>query len=201
MYCDRFGEKYRECLCVCVSVCLSVCLSVQRLLAKLLGRFWWNFPKKVSPRCRGSRFNFELFHENLTSWRPFWKTGKFWKNVKTYEIQNLKLNFIVLRRHLLSKCRVKNDFFHFFQNGRQSRDESNFIYFCPSRARITKLISTKSSTNSLLSTKLCVSEFWAIWLIRWRHGGHIVEKTMALSRPQLGSDFFKNLNRKSLAKN
>ena len=27
MYCDRFGEKYRECLCVYLSVCVSVCLS------------------------------------------------------------------------------------------------------------------------------------------------------------------------------
>ena len=61
MYCDRGVEKIPGhlcvsvcvyvCLCVsvcvCVYVCLCVYLSVRARTPKLLGRFQYNFPKKV----------------------------------------------------------------------------------------------------------------------------------------------------------
>ena len=50
------------------------------------------------------------------------------KNVKPYLKQNLKLNVIVLRHHLLSKFLIEYYFFDFFQNGRRRRDVSNFIF-------------------------------------------------------------------------
>ena len=79
------------------------------------------------------------------------KNGKILKNVKPYEIQNLKSNFIDLRHHLLSKCWVKNDFFHFFKMAAKAGMCLNLFLSKP-YAKITRLISTKPSTNSLLGT-------------------------------------------------
>ena len=86
------------------------------------------------------------------------KNGKILKNLKLFLKQNFKLNFLALRHHLLSKCRVKNDFFLFFKMAAKA-GMCLTLFLSKPYAQITRLVSTKPSTNSLLSTKLCVSEF------------------------------------------